>query len=127
MTEILKPKGSYFGCDFYQLANVLNVFATATFADTHVKIEGDLTADLTKGSYAYGDEVQLKVWSREKPVVKVERAPEQKGYYRVEIYLPVSEALNFCRDVLVNFEKFEKSRVSVNVSSKHVEKLEELL
>lgn len=97
MTDLGKRKREYNGLTIFELVSHPVTHATVCGGAEHQKWTGEFTIDITEGSYRYGDEVQFVLWSREPPKNKRERAPND-GYFRIEICLPESEALELLEE-----------------------------
>ena len=97
MSDLGKKKRVYNGLQIFELVSHPVTHATVCSGAEHQKWIGTFTIDRTEGSYRYGDEVQFVVWSREPPIIKSERAPND-GYYRIEICIPESEALELLEE-----------------------------
>ncbi len=97
MTDLGKRKREYNGLTIFELVSHPVTHATVCGGAEHQKWTGEFTIDRTEGSYRYGDEVQFVLWSREPPKIKMERAPND-GYFRIEICLPESVALELLEE-----------------------------
>jgi hypothetical protein len=89
----------YFGLTIEELCGLDDVVCTFGFnKDEKLVLTGRFAIDRHRGSYRYSDEVVLTVWST-KPPVLAKRA-QNKGYYRLEIPLPIGVAIGLFETAL---------------------------
>jgi hypothetical protein len=127
---VLNPKAEFKGCKFYELALANNVRVKVEFGKQTVKALKaflrqhpdaeqlrigfimDLSLDQTEGSWAYGDEWQLKAWA-EKPNAEIEyRVQNQNGYDRVATYMSRADGQNFYFNAFLNSQKLPKANTA---------------
>ena len=81
-------KREYNGLRINELAKYSRpVEATVAFGDKRLVFKGFFVIDTTKGSWKFGDQVQLVLWSRDLP--DEELRAENDDYSRIEIALPL--------------------------------------
>ena len=90
-------KEPYFGASnqalqFLELASLPDVKATwAISPEEKLVAKGTLALDLHQNSHTFKDEVVISLWSSKYPDLNIpERRALNKGFFRVEIPIPVS-------------------------------------
>lgn len=74
---------------------------TCTFAiskDEKLVLKGKFSIDRHTGSYKFEDDVVLTVWGTEPPVL--EKRARNKGFFRLEIPLPIAAAIRLFETAL---------------------------
>ena len=81
----------YKGCKFPPLARCpVPVEATVCYANQRITIEGELRFDRTEGSWKYGSQFQIHLFTKNLP--KFDKRAENNGYTRIEIAVPLKLA-----------------------------------
>ena len=101
-----KPYAEYNGVKIYQLAVIKQaVEATIGYGKTRIVFKGQIGIDRTEGSYRYGDEVLVALWMVGEP--KVETRCPQKGYSRIQISMPIPDAIKLFKEALDKIEEHQ--------------------
>lgn len=92
------------GLEFRELSRVpVPVEATVSFAAKRMVFRGTLTIDRQGKSYKFGDQLQIHLFTRDLPTF--ETRAMQNGYSRIEIAIPIHDAVNFLTNAVVNFRR----------------------
>lgn len=91
-------KRYYKGVEIHELAtSQVPVEATVAYGNKRLVFRGLCTVDKTQGSWKFGEQIQLVLWTKEK--VKVENRAENNGYNRIEIALPKEIGIRMIQEV----------------------------
>lgn len=82
--------------------------ATASFSDKKIVFRGELGIDRTEGSYKWGPQVLIALWSFELP--KIDSRCNNKGYSRVQIAISREDAKKLFKEALAELEKLEPTQ-----------------
>ena len=106
MVSMLEKEGlrkrDYNGLAIYELAKTDRVRGvTATLSDSEKLhyVDPTVCIDRTENSWKYGAECQIVVWSIRKPEIR-NRVEGPQPYHRIEICLPIQEAVRLFESAL---------------------------
>jgi len=71
------------------------VDSTVSYGEKRLVFSGNLVVDHVKGSWRWGEEVAINLWTRDLP--RFENRAENDGYSRVAISLDLRTALGLCQ------------------------------
>jgi len=103
-------KNSHNGVDYIKIESSNDIEGALGIGTEKFVIKGIPAIELMKNSYAYGDEVQVTVYTKAGLGVKTERVKYAKEYDRIEMFFKKTEFLGMCKRYieLIELEGGEK-------------------
>ena len=91
------------GVTYTELARLNNIEATVAYDDKRIVLKGCLTIDIQHGSYKYGPQLQIHLFTGTQPIFEERR--EHKKFTRIEIAAPEHEGADFLLHALQTLMK----------------------
>ena len=105
----MKPYAEYNGVKIFSLSSLSSpVDATVSYSKTRITFAGKIGVDRTEGSYKFGDEILIALWTKELP--KINDRCSQKGFSRIQINLSLKDAISLFKNALEKLEDLKESK-----------------